>query len=144
MQDMRVEKLIRIGKRSSNNRPLLVKLGSEEEKKWALSNAKKLRNSKKFERVYLARDMTEEERRKDKQLREELRSKRQREGEASFIIRRGKVVKMDRKEQERRVLGADRTQSGADSRNQEQRNVTEGRSRENTDQRQNLMGSGNF
>ena len=100
MQDMRVEKLIRIGKRVGNKRPLLVKLGSKE-KKWALSNAKKLRNSEKFERVYLAKDMTEEERRKDKQLRDELRNKRQAVGAASFIIRRGKIIKMDRKEQKR-------------------------------------------
>ena len=125
---------------------MLVKLGSEEEKKWALSNAKKLRNSEKFERVYLAKDMTEEERRKDKQLRDELRNKRQAEGEASFIIRRGKIIKMDKKEQKRSgELELEKNENGGRNRVTDQRpNIRIEKSRKGMDLNHNVNDGQNF
>lgn len=99
IQDLKIDKLIRLGKRiEGKNRPLLVKLGTEEEKRSILQRASKLRHSTNFRRVYISRDMTEVERAREKKLREELMAKRRNE-EAQFIIRRGKIIKVgtDRK-----------------------------------------------
>lgn len=94
IQDLLVEKLIRMGKKQENRRrPLLVKLGSETDRNTILSQARKMRNSVEFERVYLAKDLTEVERETDRKLREELREKRDKE-EGKFMIRRGKVIKI--------------------------------------------------
>lgn len=119
VQNVVIEKLIRIGKRENErNRPLLVKLDNEERKREILKNTKKLRHSTDFERVYIMRDMTATEREKDRELRAELKERRQREN-AEFTIRRGRVVKIER-HLERRDAGtselaeADRGEVGED------------------------------
>ena len=100
VQDLRIEKLIRLGKKSENlRRPLLVKLGSDDEKKTVLKVASKLRNSKNFERLYIARDMTASEREKEKKLRAEL-IQRKRQGESEIIIRRGKIIRIEKQLQQ--------------------------------------------
>lgn len=94
--NVRFSKLIRMGKKvEGKNRPLLVKLEKEEERWEILKIAKRLRTTKGFERVYLAKDLTREERIKDRNLRDELHEKRV-NWEGRFIIRRGKVVRTDR------------------------------------------------
>ena len=96
---IKVENLIRLGKRVENRtRPLLVKLENEEDKKEILKRTNRLRHSTSFGRVYIGRDMTQEERIKDKKLRDELREKRDGDQNAWYIIRRGKVVKADERE----------------------------------------------
>lgn len=67
IQDLVVEKLIRIGrKRESGYRPLIVKLGSDTDRNTVLSKAKNLRHSREYSKVYLAKDLTEIEREKEK------------------------------------------------------------------------------
>ena len=99
IQDLTVEKIIRLGKKKDNgNRPLLIKLGSETDRNTVLSKAKKLRYSEEFVRVYLAKDMTEMEREKDKKLRQELIEKRRKKEDGWYVIRRGKVMKIQQEE----------------------------------------------
>ena len=99
IQDLTVEKTIRLGKKKDNgNRPLLIKLGSETDRNTVLSKAKKLRYSEEFVRVYLAKDMTEMEREKDKKLRQELIEKRRQKEDGWYVIRRGKVMKIQQEE----------------------------------------------
>lgn len=95
VQDLTVEKVIRIGRKSEENkrRPMIVKLGSENDRNTVLGRAKKLRYSEEFVRVYIVKDLTEDEREKDKKLRKELKEKREKE-EGQFIIRRGKVIEV--------------------------------------------------
>ena len=101
VQDLTIEKVIRIGKKKDNGRrPLLIKLGSEADRNAVLSKAKRLRHSKEFERVYLAKDMTEAEREKDKKLRQELIEKRNKKEDDWYVIRRGKVVRVQQEDGE--------------------------------------------
>ena len=87
------DKLIRLGKRmEGRRRPLLIKLKEEEEKRGILQNAKKLRNSSKYPRVYIGRDQTRDEREREKELRQEIKDKNNNESEGLFI-RRGKIVR---------------------------------------------------
>ena len=96
VQNIHIEKVIRIGRADPNKvRPLMVKMGSEEEKSKILQNTKKLRYSEEFVRVYLARDLTEKEREKDRNLRLELKEKREKEDDW-YIIKRGKVVRAEK------------------------------------------------
>ena len=70
------DKLIRLGKRmEGRRRPLLIKLKEEEEKKGILQNAKKLRNSSKYPRVYIGRDQTRDETEREKLLRQESKTR---------------------------------------------------------------------
>lgn len=95
IQDLKIEKLIRLGKKQEGrNRPLLVKLGAEEERKNILKEASKLRHSENFRRVYINRDLTQTEREQEGKLREELRTRRSEEG-SHYIIRRGKVIRLE-------------------------------------------------
>ena len=95
IQQVNIMNVIRLGKKMPNKvRPLLVKLGSEEERINILRNTSKLRQSQQFVRVYVTRDMTEKEREKDRSLRQELKEKREKE-EDWYIIRRGRVVKAE-------------------------------------------------
>ena len=95
VRNVKIEKVIRLGKRiQSRDRPLLVKIGSEEGRIQILRNSSKLRQSREFIKVYLAKDMTEREREKDKKLRMELKEKREEEDDW-YIIKRGKVVKAE-------------------------------------------------
>ena len=99
IQDLTLEKVIRIGKKKENgNRPLIIKLGSEADRNTVLSKAKRLRYSVEFARVYLAKDMTEAEREKDRKLRQELIEKRKKKEDGWYIIRRGKVMKVQQEE----------------------------------------------
>ena len=56
-----------------------------------LRNAKVLRNSSSYKKVFISPDLTPKERATNKQLLEELRHRRQ-QGETNLIIRRGKIV----------------------------------------------------
>ena len=95
--------LIRLGKRTgSSARPLLVKLGGEEDRIEILRLAKGLRHSTRFKNVFINRDMTENERESDRRLREELKEKRRADEGSSFVIRKGKVIRVEGAEEEQR------------------------------------------
>lgn len=97
-ENLKIENLIRLGqKNEARNRPLLVKLENEEEKKEILKKAKQLRQTEDFSSVYLARDMTRDEREREKKLREELHQRRLNESK-ELIIKRGKIVKKEEAE----------------------------------------------
>ena len=78
-----------------------------------LSRAKELRKSREFRQVFVAKDLTHEERERDRKLREELKEKRQ-QGE-SVIIRNGEIIhvrenfiRVDPANQERSVRPKDK------------------------------------
>ena len=85
---------IRLGKREENKtRPVLVKLGKEENARKILMKAKRLRNSSsRYSRIFIAKDQSKEEREKEKNLRLELKELRETEGEW-YTIKKGKIVK---------------------------------------------------
>ena len=98
-----IEKVIRLGRQSENSgerqehqkpRPLLVKLQTTMQKWQILKRAKFLRNATvwQFRKVRLAPDLTIKEREVDKQLREELKAKRE-NGEEGWFISGGQLKK---------------------------------------------------
>ena len=91
VEDIQIEKIIRLGKKNERNRPLLVRLRDEKSRGEIMKRSSRLRRSIRFFKVYITKDMTESERENDKKLRNELREKRGRGG-ASFVIRKGRVM----------------------------------------------------
>lgn len=88
----RVERIIRLGKKTEGNRrPTLVVMRSEEEKMDVLVNAKRMRHSTDYPKLYINKDLTVSERMKEKQLREQLREKRNK-GETGYTIKKGKLI----------------------------------------------------
>ena len=84
VQQFRLGRLRDNGKR----RPLLVKLSTEKEKWTILSRAKRLKNSTgQMGKVYINRDMSNEERARDYELRTMLAETRR-----SVKIRRGRLI----------------------------------------------------
>ena len=101
VEGVKVDKVIMLGKKEENkNRLLLVKLVEVDDRKEILKRIALLRYSEAYGRVYIGRDMSREERLRDRQLREELREKRIREDGSHFMIRRGKVIETGRREEE--------------------------------------------
>ena len=94
-EDYKVERIIRLGRKTDGRRrPALVIMGSERERMDILTNAKRLRNSTEYPRLYINKDMTITERQKEKELREALRDRRNK-GESEYVIKRGKIVVKD-------------------------------------------------
>lgn len=87
-----IERITRLGKRTEEGRrPILVEMRTEKEKMDILVNAKRMRNSVEYPKLYINKDLTVNERIKEKQLREQLRDRRN-NGEKDCIIRNGKIV----------------------------------------------------
>lgn len=96
LKEVTIGKVIRLGRKiEGKTRPLLVKLDSGDSRILVLQNARRLRHSVRFQRVYINKDLTVAERNEDKKLREELKEKRSADGEERFIIRRGKVIRIN-------------------------------------------------
>ena len=88
----KVERIIRLGKRTEGRRrPTLVEMRNENEKMDILINAKKLRHSVEYPKLYINKDLTFDERMNEKQLRDQLKEKRD-NGETGYTIRNGKLV----------------------------------------------------
>jgi len=85
-------KCIRLGRRSNKPRPLLISPIEISTRSLILRNAKELRNSTSFKRVFIAPDLTPQERLHNKQLRAEL-TRRKESGETNLIIRHGQLIK---------------------------------------------------
>ena len=99
VQQIKILQVVRLGKKNSDRmRPLLVKLETESQKMDILRNAKKLRMSEEHRRVYINKDLTETERMSDRKLREELRERRNGEGNGRFVIRKGKVIRLEQRQ----------------------------------------------
>ena len=89
--DVEFIKIFRLGEKSDNKiRPILVCFRGETQKWRVLKAAKELRNSDKFKNIFIAKDMTSEEREIDKGLREELRLRKQ-NGE-DCQIKNGQII----------------------------------------------------
>lgn len=94
-----VKKVIRLGKRreaDAKPRPLLVQLSSSEEKWMLLRQAKLLKNYNhpRLGNVVVAPDLTPEEQEKDRELRRQLKIKRD-SGERGWMIKNGKIIKQN-------------------------------------------------
>lgn len=88
--------LVRLGKRDTHRpRPLLVKLAQDRKAMTILREAKKLRFSTNFIKVYISKDLTKTERENEKRLRMELYERRSGGNQLNerFVIRKGKVIK---------------------------------------------------
>ena len=85
----------RLGKRfEGKNRLTKVVLDSVKSKRMILGAAKKLRESDAWNNIYVTPDLSPKEREKNKQLRAELK-KRKEDGEDSLVIRKGKIVQLE-------------------------------------------------
>lgn len=101
VEDVEIVEAVRLGKKEENvrederkPRPLLVKI-SEVEKKWEIiKNAKKLKDTRKenYRRVFISPDLTPKERAEDKELREQLKQKRE-QGERGWYIKNRRLVR---------------------------------------------------
>ena len=95
VDDISMGQVVRLGRQQSEGnrpRPLLVKLVDGGEKWNILKNARKLKNTEveEFKKVIITPDMTEKERKQDKELRDELWEKR-RAGEEGWYIYKGQL-----------------------------------------------------
>ena len=95
VEQVEIQSIVRLGKKiEGKSRLTKVTLDSVKSKRELLNNAKKLRNSEKWGRVYITPDLSPHEREENKKLREELR-KRRNEGESGLVIRRGKIIQQE-------------------------------------------------
>lgn len=92
MHGMNITNLVRLGKRSLD-RPRLLRLtvGEEKDRNKILSSSWKLKNSGKYEKVFLHPDLTPREREERKILVTELKN-RKAHGEQNLVIVNGKIV----------------------------------------------------
>ena len=72
---------------------MLVKLVKEEQRTEILKRTGKLSMKPQY-KVYIKRDMTQTERERERRLKLEIKERKERE-EGRFVIRRGKVYKID-------------------------------------------------
>ena len=94
-----IKNIYRIGKRSgedspTRNRLMCVVFSDQKGKDEILRNARHLKDStdEALKDIFITPDLTQKQREQDKQLREELRRRRE-NGEQDLVIRRGRIVK---------------------------------------------------
>ena len=85
----------RLGKPSETARPVKVVLASPEAAASIIRKSYKLRDSDRFQKVYVAPDRPKDERIRRKQLVDKLKDKRKHETNAKFFIRNGAVVRAE-------------------------------------------------
>lgn len=101
-----VEGIRRMGKDKEEGKTRLVwvKLGNKKQRNMVLENAKKLKREEQWKKVYINKDMTDEERKQAYLLRKELRERRNQEerdsGNRKFVIHRGRVVEKEENDRE--------------------------------------------
>ena len=94
----------RLGKKGSNPRPLLIQFANDEKKKMLFKNLKLLQNAPdKYRKMSVKNDLTEKQRKREKELREEAKKmENESSGESSFKVRgppwARKIVKVEKKE----------------------------------------------
>lgn len=88
-----VESVQRIGKKVDEKvRPIRVKMFNTESRKEVLSRAKLLKDNKDYEWTFITPDLTRNQQKEDKELRDRLKDLRL-NGEKDCVIRRGQIVK---------------------------------------------------
>ena len=94
-QDFTISNVIRLGKKVENvkPRPILVKLQSSREKWSIIKNARNLKRCQQngMNKISIALDLTIKEREKDKELRQELKAKKE-SGDHGWFIKNGKLI----------------------------------------------------
>jgi len=92
INNFEISKCVRLGKpKNDKPRPLLVTIPDNTIRRQILRNAKNLRNSNTHKRVFISPDLTPQEREANKQLRQELK-RRKDAGDTNLIIKNGKIV----------------------------------------------------
>jgi len=87
-----ISKAIRLGEKTANrNRLLLVKVQDLESRHSLLKAARLLKSSQKYANIYISPDLSPTERARNRQLRQELKERREK-GEEHLVIRGGAVV----------------------------------------------------
>ena len=94
---VKATKAIRLG-RPQEDRPrlVLITLENPEVRRDILKRCKELRGIEEWERVYISPDLTQPERQRNKELRDELKRRRE-DGETNIMIRRGRIVSDNRR-----------------------------------------------
>lgn len=106
-QNVRIESICRLGRKGNKPRPLRATLKTYDEKRTVLVNARRLRQANKtyLQKVYIAADLTPLQRERDRQLRREVKDRKDK-GE-DCVIYRGRVVQrqtpLDRQSEEDEV-----------------------------------------
>ena len=96
VNSVNIEILGRIGtKKDNTKRPLKIKVKSISEKYEILRKAPRLRQTEEYHSTYISPDLTNEQQRNGKLLRDEMKL-RTNNGEANLWIQRGKVVVRER------------------------------------------------
>ena len=93
-----VENVIRLGRVVENKKRLIkVVLRDSDKKREILANAKKLKNSEEFSRIFISPDMTKQEREQDKILRERLKNERESETRDGYrwVIKNREILCLD-------------------------------------------------
>ena len=94
VSDVTVTSAVRLGKREEGKTRLLkVGVDSVKSKRNLLQNARKLRRTEAWKKVFITPDHTPKERQVNRELREELK-RRSEEGEERLVIRKGKIVQI--------------------------------------------------
>ncbi len=93
LETANINSAIRLGKKDSEGRVRLLKVtvDSVKSKREILINAKKLRGIGKWKNIFVTPDLAPKERQQNKELREELKKRRE-DGEDGLVIRRGKIT----------------------------------------------------
>ena len=76
---------------TGKERPLLVRVGSEEEKWSILRRNTQLRKVEKYRKVFIGKDMNREDREEDRRMREDLKRARASQPNYEWRIRNGRV-----------------------------------------------------
>ena len=92
ISNLEISKCVRLGKpKNDKPTPLLVTVADNAIRRQILRNAKHLRHSNTYKCVFISPDLTLQEREANKQLRQELRHRKD-AGELNLIIKNGKIV----------------------------------------------------
>ena len=97
-REARMIKFERIGKADGRPRLVKVKCDRSDQKRKILENCKKLADNETYKDVYVCRDMTKAEQKAQKELRDELKRKRNVKDGKKYFIRGNKVVSEDEDE----------------------------------------------
>ena len=98
-KDVVINKIIRLGaKKEINEKPRLLLVSFEDirKKRFILTQAKKLRDLKEWDSIFISPDLTRKEQEEGKKLRDQLRALRE-QGHTDYIIKRGMIVKNPKK-----------------------------------------------
>ena len=137
MDDCKIEKIDRLGKKmTGKERPMLVRVRSEEERWKILRRNTGLRKIEKYKRVFIGKDMNREDREEDKRMREFLKKVRAEEPSYEWRIRNGRIERgglVRRSYNLGDYMRGERGQTGGGERNnpeEERRERIEGREEE--------------